>query len=364
MGGRCHEFLLTLKRKNLNVPWGFSLVGGADVNTPLIITKVAFGSPADGALQRGDIISKVGNYDARDIRHQDAQQLFRNAGDNVRIVVQRDNHGRHNTSTGSSRSSSRNYGSPLSLSPHLSPRATSGYHHGSAATALTPIYDTPFEEMREGYFSEIPDIKSRQPRNNNIDVHVVNQPYRTTPLVLPGAKVKPDQRVTECYLRHHPNPSVRSYHHLDAENFLKQKVADSVLQRISTDDPTKQVVHKQFNSPIGLYSDPNIADTLQRQTGAHVTRRPVKYDPSKSETYKVIHEQSLGDHVQEVAVPPQSRVYTPNKAVPGKKPHNPAYYQPQQPHHDFNSMGVPEEEIQQSHSFKRLMWSVLPETDY
>ncbi|KAF5299380.1 hypothetical protein FQR65_LT09421 [Abscondita terminalis] len=364
MGGKCHEFLLTLKRKNLNVPWGFSLVGGADVNTPLIITKVVFGSPADGVLQRGDIISKVGNYDARDIRHQDAQQLFRNAGDNVRIVVQRDNQV-HNTSTGSSRSSSRNYGSPLSVSPHLSPRGVS-YHHSPGGAVLTPVYDVPFEEMREGYFSEIPDLKSKQVTNKNLDVHVVNQPYRTTPLVLPGAKVKPDQTVTECYLRHHPNPSVRAHpHHLDAENFLKQKVADSILQRISSDNPTKQIVHKQFNSPIGLYSDTNVADTLQKQTGAQVSRRPVKYDPSKSETLKVLQEQSFGDQVQEVAVPPQSKVYSPNKVIPGKKLNNPAYYQPQQHHHnDFNSMGVPEDDIQQSHSFKRLMWSVLPETDY
>uniref|UniRef100_A0A1Y1L1N3 PDZ domain-containing protein n=1 Tax=Photinus pyralis TaxID=7054 RepID=A0A1Y1L1N3_PHOPY len=269
MGGRCHEFLLTLKRKNPNASWGFSLVGGADVNTPLIVTKVAFGSPSDGVLQRGDIISKVGNYDARDIRHEDAQNLFRNAGDNIRIVVQRDHQARPNTSTGSSRSSSRNYGSPLSVSPHLSPRGGGAYHAGSA---LMPTYGAPFEEMREGYFDEIPDIRGQRRRNDNIDVHVVNQ------------------------------------------------VADSVLQRISTDDPSKQVVHKQFNSPIGLYSDPNIADTLQRQTGANVSRRNVKYDPSKSETYKALQEQSYSDRVHEVPVPPQTRIYTP---IPGKvKTHN------------------------------------------
>lgn len=51
--------------------------------------QVAFGSPAQGVLQRGDIISKVGNYDSRDIRHEDAQNLFRTAGNNIRVVVQR-----------------------------------------------------------------------------------------------------------------------------------------------------------------------------------------------------------------------------------------------------------------------------------
>ena len=30
----------------------------------------------------------------------------------------------------------------------------------------------------------------------------------------------------------------------------------------------RQVVHKQFNSPIGLYSEQNIADTIKCQTSA------------------------------------------------------------------------------------------------
>lgn len=59
------------------------------------------------------------------------------------------------------------------------------------------------------------------------------QPYRTTPLILPGAKVKRDTGPTECYLRHHPNPAMRANPH--QENFhdilMKQKVLnDSVMK--------------------------------------------------------------------------------------------------------------------------------------
>lgn len=36
------------------------------------------------------------------------------------------------------------------------------------------------------------------------------QPYRTSPLVLPGAKVSRDPAPTMSYLRHHPNPMMRS----------------------------------------------------------------------------------------------------------------------------------------------------------
>lgn len=37
------------------------------------------------------------------------------------------------------------------------------------------------------------------------------KPYRTTPLILPGAKVKNQNAPTESYLRHHPNPSMRAH---------------------------------------------------------------------------------------------------------------------------------------------------------
>uniref|UniRef100_A0A2S2P0S9 Zasp-like motif domain-containing protein n=1 Tax=Schizaphis graminum TaxID=13262 RepID=A0A2S2P0S9_SCHGA len=99
-------------------------------------------------------------------------------------------------------------------------------------------------------------------------------PYRTNPLVLPGAKVKRDPPKTESYLRHHPNPMMRahpSHHDQPMDTLMKQKVTDTVLQRISSEEartrPGRQVVHKQFNSPIGLYSEENIANSIKSQTG-------------------------------------------------------------------------------------------------
>lgn len=40
-------------------------------------------------MRRGDIIKKIADYDARDLRHEDAQNLFRNAGNTISLVVQR-----------------------------------------------------------------------------------------------------------------------------------------------------------------------------------------------------------------------------------------------------------------------------------
>lgn len=52
--------------------------------------QVQAGSPAHGKLLRGDVITKIQEYDARDIRNADAQTLFRAAGNRIRIVVHRD----------------------------------------------------------------------------------------------------------------------------------------------------------------------------------------------------------------------------------------------------------------------------------
>ncbi|XP_028143069.1 PDZ and LIM domain protein 3 isoform X3 [Diabrotica virgifera virgifera] len=293
--GKIHEVVLNLKRNTPTEHWGFSLVGGSDVKTPLIVTKVGFGSPVEGVLHRGDIITKVGNYDSRDIRHQDAQNLFRNAGNNIQVVVQREN-APH--STGSSRTSSHNY-SPLSVSPHLSPKGytvSSGY--SPAGSALTPYYSTPLTPIDNNYFEVYEHDPKRRHEEDNKDVHV-----------------------------------------------------------------TQQLGHTNFSSPRNLYRESNI-DTMQNQTrNKSQTRRQVKFNPAESETYKALQEEEYEcDNIQEVTVPPQSKVYAPNKTIPSKKM---AYVVNQNPQSQYgNALGTDPEVIQQSGSFKRLMWSVLPGSQF
>jgi len=207
---------------------------------------------------------------------------------------------------------------------------------------------------------------------------IAYQPYRTTPLILPGAKVKKDNAPTQSYLRHHPNPGMRAPHvpH-EYHDIMKQKVADTVLHRVVGDEAKNgKVFHKQFNSPIGLYSDQNIENTIKSTVPINGTlnrprpskiegyKKTVVYDPSKSETYRALQEQSYGDHIPvEIPVPVQTKVYNANRLIPGKKPG--PYHPPQQPHfQNVNSLGEANDTIHQSGSFKRLMYSVMGETDY
>uniref|UniRef100_A0A1B6IKR0 Zasp-like motif domain-containing protein n=1 Tax=Homalodisca liturata TaxID=320908 RepID=A0A1B6IKR0_9HEMI len=175
-------------------------------------------------------------------------------------------------------------------------------------------------------------------------------PYRTTPLVLPGAKIKKDALPTESYLRHHPNPLMRApppLHGLPHEVLMKQKVMP------------------QFNSPIGLYSEDNIVNTIQQQTGATPYKKTVVYDPAKSETYKALKESEFGDTLQEIPTPVEPKVFSPAKVNTKTTPHRSvAAHSVPGPMHNINSIGASAENIQQSNTFKRLMHMVLEEENY
>jgi hypothetical protein len=239
---------------------------------------------------------------------------------------------------------------------------------------------TTFCSPRHSYPSSLPTFYTRfthiheDPSKNEA---IQYQPYRTTPLILPGAKVNKNNLPTESYLRHHPNPAVRAPPFHDFHDvMMKQRVADSILQRVVGDEAASgKIAHKQFNSPIGLYSDSNIESTIKQSIPSDILagqrphnmsnkiqgyKKTVVFDPTTSATFKALHEEEV---VQE-ELPAQQRVFRPNRSVPAKKPV--ANHPPPQPeyHRVVNSMGEPTDVIHQSNTFKRLMYSVLGETDY
>ncbi|XP_012274902.1 PDZ and LIM domain protein 3 isoform X2 [Orussus abietinus] len=282
---RKQTLVVKLKRTSRYEPWGISIAGGADLGTPIIVTR-----SENENLQKGDVIKKIDEYDVRDVRHVDAQNLLQNS-ESVRLIVERQ------------KLQKSGYPKELPKSPIPPTPPIEEYVSHSPHTLELPHQH--LDEVRE-------------------ERHYLSQPYRTTPLVLPGAKVKKDAPIGECYLRHHPNPMIRAApHHYEVahpEVAMKQKVAESVLQRVLGPNEVPKVVHKQFNSPIGLYSEQNIADTIKCQTSAVPSKKPVKYDPSKSEAYKALQEEALGDYVQEVKQPARTGVFSPHKANHNRGP--------------------------------------------
>ncbi|XP_031370658.1 PDZ and LIM domain protein 3 isoform X8 [Apis laboriosa] len=243
---RKQTIIVKLKRSSTGKPWGIRIAGGADLGTPIVVTR-----SENETLQRGDVIKKIDDYDARDVRHVDAQNLLQNS-ESIRLVIERSEPSkasRINITTSSSifesntgdRAAVTSLAKQRKLPPELPkspvpPPSIDEYNRPTSSPDHLYLPHEHLDEVRE-------------------ERAYLSQPYRTTPLVLPGAKIKKDAPLGECYLRHHPNPMIRAApHHYEPahpEVAMKQKV-----------------VHKQFNSPIGLYSEENIADTIKCQASA------------------------------------------------------------------------------------------------
>ncbi|XP_033325745.2 PDZ_signaling and DUF4749 domain-containing protein Zasp66 isoform X5 [Megalopta genalis] len=259
---RKQTLIVKLKRSNTDRPWGIRIAGGSDLGTPIVVTR-----SENEALQRGDVIKKIDEYDVRDVRHVDAQKLLQTS-ESIKLVVER--------SEPSSASRINITKSPPIIKPSIGNRAAvTSLPRPPKIPEQLPKSPVPPPGIDE-YSRPATPLEPYVPHDHLDEIRqervTLSQPYRTTPLVLPGAKVKKDAPLGECYLRHHPNPMIRAApHHYEQAHpdiAMKQKVAETVLQRVLGPNEVPKVVHKQFNSPIGLYSEQNIADTIKCQASA------------------------------------------------------------------------------------------------
>jgi len=84
--------------------------------------------------------------------------------------------------------------------------------------------------------------------------------------------------------------------------------------------PQQRLMNKQFNSPIGLYSEENIAETLSSQAevlaqgvlGVNFKKNEKTYDPSNSEVFKMLQEMALQ--------PKEAEPEAPAAAAPAARP--------------------------------------------
>ncbi|XP_050343081.1 serine/arginine repetitive matrix protein 1 isoform X5 [Nymphalis io] len=323
------------------------------------------GTPAGRELTRGDIIAKIDHYDARDLRHEDAQNLFKNAPNQIKLVVQRTASPCPATQWRGPESLPRSTPVPpqsqyAPQQPQYAPQQT---QYASQQTQYAPQQSqyapqqtqyapqqTQFVPQQEGEYRTLMMSSAASNRTDEtVDESIQSQPYRTTPLVLPGAKVRREPGPTESYLRHHPNPAMRAPPHHDyRDTIMRQKVAESVLQRVVGEDSNK-VVHKQFNSPINLYSEQNIANSIRQQTSPLPPARappapPLAAPPAPAPPAAPV-QHKLFEPLAKGPAPTPKPMKQPNANLKGKQTTF------------VNSLQ--EEHIQQSNSFKRLMYHVL-----
>lgn len=87
--GPSTTFQRRLQRDGLQTPWGFRLQGGKDFNQPLTVQRVFTGSPAEGELQRGDVVIAINNRDTNTITHKEALEIIKRSGGELVLSVQR-----------------------------------------------------------------------------------------------------------------------------------------------------------------------------------------------------------------------------------------------------------------------------------
>ncbi|KAL3876648.1 hypothetical protein ACJMK2_034456, partial [Sinanodonta woodiana] len=79
-----------LQKPSGDIPWGFRLQGGREFGQPLTVQRVTPGSiAANGRLDPGDIILKIGNVNATGITHNEAQDVIRGATNILQLTIRK-----------------------------------------------------------------------------------------------------------------------------------------------------------------------------------------------------------------------------------------------------------------------------------
>jgi len=221
-------------------------------------------------------------------------------------------------------------------------------HYLHSPLEFLPVTRFPPQEERTDQIHEMV-VETRKEREV-----IQNQPYRTTPLIFPGAKPRPD--LVNNKLTGKPKPIV--YRPIDEK---------SVVANL---DENRALLNRQFNSPKPLYSQQNVNEAVYVQTGVNLA--PPSYpgtlqdfNPQKSPTFRALLEEEgpgtllppVPIQVQTAKVQIKTKHPSPNTntSSAAKYAHSTA------PTSHLNSVGQPAERIAQSGTFRRLMLQVLGE---
>ncbi|XP_061490673.1 PDZ and LIM domain protein 1 isoform X2 [Rhineura floridana] len=216
-------------------PWGFRLVGGKDFDQPLTISRVTPGSKAATAnLCTGDVIMAIDGENTENMTHLEAQNKIKGCIDEIILTVGRTESkiwspliteegktNRYKMNLASQpqqlpvqfqRACSMTY-QPLKLSSHsLSPLSPTGGFKAPFASVYNPL-----------------------------------QPASSSPLQ-----------------RRHSTSSIPNQVRVGLEQ-LKEVAQICPSSPVEVEVPGLKVRHIQFNSPLQLYSQKNILDSLQGQ---------------------------------------------------------------------------------------------------
>lgn len=336
---------LILERDGHDQPWGFRLQGGADLAMPLSVQRVLVGTPADGMLRKGDVITRISCTETKNITHQQAADLFNSAGNQIAVQLKRAGVQSAPVASASTSAPLVN-GSPV---PTPVPVPVSGGVPlpGIANPTLARSENPAVKALPKTQFSlKTHFAKQQKPQPTNLDtLSIQTQPYRTLPLLQPSAKPRTDLGVStishlgtqEDYFtmpkepQYVPLPQAATVMAKQDEFLMKQKVTGTlqhIQQAQNTAAATPQlppgIQVKQYNTPLPLYSQENVQEAIKMQASHGMSPinpvnkpqkntglrgMPLKYDPERSATWQAIHEQENCQLITEHG-PTNSKVYS------------------------------------------------------
>ncbi|XP_006006180.1 PDZ and LIM domain protein 3 isoform X2 [Latimeria chalumnae] len=224
-------------------PWGFRLTGGKDFNQPLAISRITPGSKASLAnLYPGDIILAIDGLTTENMTHGEAQNKIKAAGHQLTLKIDRPE-----TKLWSPQVTEDGKANPFKINLEAEPQDL-------------------------GYFEHKFNVRPK--------------PFvgpTSTPAGIGGGSG-------------HSTPSVVC---TVCPGELKTAAKVAPNRPLEMELPGVRVVHAQFNTPMQLYSEANIMDTLQGQVstilGEKSTISP-EATPSiqTSEVYKMLQENQEG----------------------------------------------------------------------
>ncbi|XP_015999437.1 PDZ and LIM domain protein 3 isoform X1 [Rousettus aegyptiacus] len=228
-------------------PWGFRLSGGIDFNQPLIITRITPGSKAAAAnLCPGDVILAIDGFATESMTHADAQDRIKAAAHQLCLKIDR---------------------------------------------AETRLWSPQVSEDGKSHPFKI-NLES-EPQDVNYFEHKHN--IRPKPFVIPGRSsgCSTPSGIDGSSGRSTPSSVSTVSTICPGDLKVAAKLAPNIPLEMEL--PGVKIVHAQFNTPMQLYSDDNIMETLQGQVSTALGETPSMSEPTasvppQSDVYRMLHD--------------------------------------------------------------------------
>ncbi|KAM9331547.1 PDZ and LIM domain protein 3 isoform 1-T1 [Gastrophryne carolinensis] len=268
-------------------PWGFRLTGGIDFNQPLVISRITPGSKSSVAnLCPGDVILAIDGYSTENMTHAEAQDRIKAATDQLCLKIDR-----METRMWSPQVCEDGAVHPYKINLEAEPQAfrpigtahnrraqpfVAGASLGDKKQVVSAAYNSPIGLYSSG---NIKDAFHGQMRGL---IPNADQIGSSTPSGFdPGSG------------RSTPS-TVSTVSTIDpGELKAASRIAPNIPLEMEL--PGVKIVHAQFNTPMQLYSDDNIMESLQGQVSTILGEKPSMSDPvlpavPQSDVYRLLHD--------------------------------------------------------------------------